>query len=127
MATGAVVGGLLGAAALAIATMSGLLYFARTIDAEILLAGAKAGALAGVVLAPVAAWTLMRSVPLWRAIGEPGIGTALGSVLGTVVGRYTDFGLSASILGGLIGFLVAAVRLRFFYRKPKVESAEPVA
>jgi hypothetical protein len=79
--------------------------------AHVLLAGGEAGAVMGTVLAPVAAWSLMRSVPLWRAIAEPALGTVLGALAGALLGPLWRPGLAWSIVGVLIGFLVAAVHL----------------
>jgi hypothetical protein len=69
----------------------------------------------------------MRVVPLWRAIGDPALGTALGAILGSFAAALLNGGLAWSIFGALIGFLVAAVRLRIAYgarstRKKSVES-----
>jgi hypothetical protein len=38
-------------------------------------------AVLGAVFSPILAWSMLRRVPLWRAVAEP----ALGGVLGTVV------------------------------------------
>lgn len=68
--------------------------------------GAAYGAAIGVVLAPVASWTLLRPVPLGRAIVETAIGTLLGAVLGFPI--Y----MVGPVLGGVIGFGAAALHLR---------------
>jgi len=112
--TGAVVGGVLGALSLWLATaIRGMTLSLNS--TRVLLAGGEAGALMGTVLAPVAAWSLMRSVPLWRAIAEPAFGTVLGAVAGTILGPLWRPGLAWSIVGGLIGFLIAAVHLRIVF------------
>ncbi|MEX2153633.1 MAG: hypothetical protein WD825_09865 [Gemmatimonadaceae bacterium] len=115
MATGSVIGAVLGALSLWIATAILGVGPELGSDAELLVAGAKAGALTGSVLAPISAWSLMRVVPLWRAIGDPALGTALGAILGSFAAAMLNGGLAWSILGALIGFLVAAVRLRIVY------------
>jgi len=38
-------------------------------------------AVLGAVFSPILAWSLLRRVPLWRAVAEP----ALGGILGTVI------------------------------------------
>jgi hypothetical protein len=115
MATGSVIGAILGALALWVAAAILGIMPNRPSDAELLLAGAEAGALTGAVLAPISAWSLMRFVPLWRAIGEPALGTTLGAMAGALGASATHGGLAWPILGALIGFLVAAVRLRISY------------
>lgn len=65
------------------------------------------GGAVGAVLGPVAAWLLMRHVPLGIAVG----GTALGTVAGSAVGALL-VGWPASFYGGLLGFGVSAVALR---------------
>ena len=112
--TGAVVGAVLGALSLWLATaIRGMTLSLNS--AHILLEGAQAGALMGTVLAPVAAWSLMRSVPLWRAFAEPALGTVVGALAGTLLGPLWRPGLAWSIVGGLIGFLIAAVHLRIVF------------
>jgi hypothetical protein len=113
-ATGSVVGAVLGALSLWVATaIFGVGPSLGT--AELLAAGARAGALTGALLAPISAWSLMRFVPLWRAIGEPALGTALGAIAGALAASLMGGGLAWTILGAPIGFLVAAVRLRIAY------------
>jgi hypothetical protein len=109
---GAVVGSILGSL-LVTALMA---IAARAWNATILLAGAEFGAAVGFVLAPVAAWTLMRRVPIWRAIVDTAVGTTVGAGLGLLLQpRFTAVGLSPVVLG-VIGFSAAALRLRLFYR-----------
>jgi hypothetical protein len=77
----------------------------------ILGAGAVVGAVFGSVLAPIAAWVLLRSVPIGRAVLE----TALGTLLGAAVMWLVP--LIGPVWGGMLGFVVAAVRLRFVARR----------
>ena len=130
MATGSVIGAVLGAVSLWVATA--ILGVGPNVgSAELLAAGAQAGALTGMVLAPISAWALMRHVPLWRAIGEPALGTALGSIAGSAIASVIGGGLAWSLLGAPIGFLVAAVRLRMAYgarrtqKEPSRAAQEP--
>ncbi len=64
------------------------------------------GAAMGAVLGPVAAWLLMRRVPLWKAIGGTALGTLAGSLLGLVGDGMMGFP------GALLGFAAAAMALR---------------
>lgn len=68
--------------------------------------GAIFGASVGVVFAPIAAWTLLRRIPLGRAIA----GAAIGTALGAVVGGFVAF--VGPILGGIGGFVLGVLRLR---------------
>jgi hypothetical protein len=66
----------------------------------------------GLVLAPVAAWTLMRHVPLWRAIAETSLGTVLGFAAGWLLVPWLGPAAPSPILVALVGFAAAAIRLR---------------
>src|SRR5688500_19319293 len=82
--------------------------------------------LLGLVLAPLAAWTLMRHVPLWRALGETALGTALGGILGYLVPIDAwpfPFPFVPPLLLALVGSVDAALRLRLTHR---VKTASPV-
>ncbi|MFN2564956.1 MAG: hypothetical protein ABR499_08105 [Gemmatimonadaceae bacterium] len=78
-------------------------------------AAAVFGGVLGFVLAPVAAWTLMRHVPLWRAIAETALGTVIGVVAGFLIGPWSR-GVPWPILLALAGFAAAAIRLRLAHR-----------
>ncbi|HEU0079259.1 MAG TPA: hypothetical protein VFQ76_16510, partial [Longimicrobiaceae bacterium] len=69
------------------------------------------GAAIGAVLGPLAAWLLMRHVPLWKAIG----GTALGTLAGSLPGLVGDGQMGFA--GAFLGFAAAAVYRRF--RSPR--------
>jgi hypothetical protein len=113
-AVGAVVGAALGALTLlglAIAVAS-----SRVLQGGGLADAASLGSVIGAVLAPVAAWTLMRHVPVWRAILETALGTALGTGLGLIAawlaGAIPGLGMFWPLASGLAGFVAAALRLR---------------
>jgi hypothetical protein len=126
MATGALVGAILGALSLWLATAIRAGVVNVSYPSEILGAGALAGALMGSVLAPITAWSLMRFVPLWRAIGESALATVTGAIVGTLAGPAIGQGLVSSIVGGLLGFLLAAVHLRIVYgRKSADKESNP--
>lgn len=74
------------------------------------------GGVLGFVLAPLAAWTLMRHVPLWRALVETALGTAVGLAIGCLVGPLRGGDPLWAILLGLAGFGSTALRLRAQYR-----------
>src|SRR5215207_8620758 len=90
---GGVVGGALGVLAfLFITLVSGRIEWMRSMAAFVDTA-ALFGATIGAVLAPIAAWTLMRHVPIWRAIVETAVGTAGGVVVGYFAGRLLPSGI----------------------------------
>jgi len=100
---GAAAGALAGALAMiCVAAMQGLR--AAAVPLALGVAGVV-GAILGAVILPVAGFTLLRYVPLGRALAETIIGTALGGAIGV------------HLLGGLwlagpiAGFGVAATRL----------------
>ena len=120
-AIGAVIGGVLGAALLAVWGL-GLGPQAPILPREGF--GAAVGAGLGAVLAPITAFAFLRRVPLGRALAQTSIGTTLGAAVGL---GFDAFGLApstwpAGFLGALLGFLVAAIRLRFAARTPRAEA-----
>jgi hypothetical protein len=109
-AVGVIIGSVLGAI---LAVLFGVRVGDFGFASEIWFAGAMLGAGVGGILAPVAAWTLMRRVPIWRAIGETAAGTVLGTTLGLIFPR-----LPAPWLG-VLGFVTAATRLWLTHRRPR--------
>ena len=76
---------------------------------------ALAGALCGGVLFPAAAWLLMRRVPLGLAVAGTVAGTALGGVIGWVLSDMSHGPVWPALLGAVLGFAAACVRLRLRY------------
>jgi hypothetical protein len=75
-----------------------------------LAGGATVGALAGAAFGPVVSWTLLRAVPIGRAVIETSVGAAVGVVAAIAIpvsGIVPVFGIA------LAGAVAAAVRLRF--------------
>ncbi|MET0398630.1 MAG: hypothetical protein ABW277_17710 [Longimicrobiaceae bacterium] len=68
--------------------------------------GVGIGAPVGAVLGPVAAWLLMRHVPLGHAIGGTALGTLAGAALGLLL-LLPQF----VYMGAVLGFVVAVARL----------------
>ncbi len=62
------------------------------------------------VISPVLAWTMLRRVPLWRAVAEP----ALGGIVGTVAAGLISPALFPIIAPASI--LAAALRLHHAFR-----------
>jgi hypothetical protein len=135
---------IVGAAAgvLVVVATSGLLYIllaaldARPrslVDPFFLAIMGGAGALVAAIVAPIVAWTLLRRVPLGKAIVWPTVGAAIGTA-GTFITIgilpflrlpflrsliQSRFGIVGAVLGGgLVGLLIAAIRLRRAYRPP---------
>jgi len=81
----------------------GLLVFAGTI-----------GAACGSVLGPLAAWLLMRHVPLGVAIG----GTMLGALAGGVAALLLDGPVLWYLVLPLVGFFLAALAIRLRVPRP---------
>lgn len=108
---GALAGGVAGGIAAGIVDAVLSSGVTASLDWFVYVVGVYIGAPLGAVLFPIAAWTLMRTVPFGRA--------ALGTVAGTLVGGICGFfvapgnaSLLLSIGGGIIGFAVAAILLR---------------
>ncbi|MET0398628.1 MAG: hypothetical protein ABW277_17700 [Longimicrobiaceae bacterium] len=105
VATGAAVGAVLGVLVTVtlLGSAGGGLALLLNID-SVLFIGAY-GAAMGAVLGPLAAWLLMRHVPLWKAIGGTALGTLAGSLLGLVgdgemgfAGAFLGFGAAAFLM-----------------------------
>lgn len=118
---GAVIGGILGGG---LAALLGVRMGDFRISGEVLYTGAVFGGAMGCVLAPLAAWTLMRRVPIWRAIAETAVGTVLGAVLGLVFQPLRDTAWLSPPLLGIAGFALAAIRLHrsSHARRPDIDA-----
>lgn len=84
-------------------------------DPELLAAGAGLGAAYGAVLGPLAAWLLMRHVPLGIAIG----GTMLGTLAGGLVALLLNVGIGTLLVLPLIGFFLAVMLIRVAVPRPE--------
>lgn len=115
----AVVGAVAGAAVADVVLAAALLVTQGPIavfrELVIYMIGGLVGAACGLLCGPIAAWTLLRKVPIGRAILEPSIGAAIGGALGLFLAR--PGGIFAPIGGAIAGLLLAAIRLRYEYRK----------
>jgi hypothetical protein len=120
---GAVLGGVAGAVALAIALVvtEGP---AAAADTTVLAFAAYVGAVLGAVSGPVAAWLLLREVPLGRAFMGSVAGTVVGGVAGWVSTTAFDQ-IQYAVLGALAGFFTAVIALRRRIRAPADATAVP--
>ena len=110
-AAGFIAGGVVGVVMMAL-LLAGDVVNVFVWDLVLLGEGGRFGARVGAVLGPIAAWLLMRHVPLWLAIGGTAAGTIAGAVLGLLIG-----GFEGSFIASLLGFGASAVFLRL--RKPR--------
>jgi len=114
---GAVTGAICGLVALTPLIISGWLRppfgYNPVILSEIGAWAAAAGAALGALFGPLLAWSILRHVPLGRII--------LWAAVGTVVGSFAGWGLTASAIspglpaifgGGLLGMVAAGIGLR---------------
>ena len=72
-------------------------------------------AIVGAVGTPLISWSLMRRVPLWRAIVEPAVGGVVGTLLALAAIPVVSASIllqPALVLGGIV---LAAMRLRTAY------------
>lgn len=70
-----------------------------------------AGATAGALLGPPAAWLLMRHVPLGRAVGGTTLGALAAMLAGVVLGLVTGIGDNGFLLYPVLGFGASSVYL----------------
>jgi hypothetical protein len=113
---GGIAGGIASASAVAVAGMLGAdsqsLHHTMNLSTlpdervDLVAAGWRIGVAAGVLLGPLAAWLLMRRVPLGIAIGGTMLGTFDGEVAALVLGTHY-FTLP------LAGFALSALMIRF--------------
>jgi hypothetical protein len=121
---GAIIGGVIGAALLAGWT-SLRWVFTDGGRGSVVAAGAAAGAALGTVLAPLTSWVFLRRVALGRALLHTTVGTTVGAAVGLALdgtGLMLRTGVPVGLVGAIVGFLAAAVRLRFAARTPPREA-----
>lgn len=117
---GAFIGGVIGAVLL---TARSLVLGDQSDLVVMKIGGAVFSALLGAVLAPATAWLFLRRVALGRAIAHTTIGTTAGAAIGMAVEAFVLRRPSAplGVIGALLGFFAAAVRLRIITRNASVE------
>lgn len=106
--TGAAVGSVCGVVAISLLLGAG----GRLPDAGVAMVAGLFGGALGAVLGPAAGFSILRHVPLGRAIGW----TALGAILGGVIGAPLSMGL---IVGPVVGFGIAALALYASVRRSR--------
>lgn len=118
--TGGLVGGLCGAATLAL-VLAVMGEGKAAVDPGLLSIAAAFGAVVGAVFAPLMSWLFLRHVPLGRAIVQTALGTIIGGAIGFVLPTFTILGLAVpSVLWcGLLGFSAATLRLRLVTPRPE--------
>lgn len=116
---GAIIGGVIGAALLAGWTSLAWVFYEGGGRGSVIAGGAAAGAGLGAVLAPLTAWVFLRRVPLGKALLQTTVGTTVGAAIGLGLdsaGIMLKTGVPAGVVGAIVGFLAAAIRLRFAKR-----------
>lgn len=109
-AAGAALGALAGVVALAVGVA---LTEHGVIAADALGFSVFFGAVLGAVAAPAAGWLLLRRVPLGLAAGGAVLGTVVGGAAGWALAGRTHDQIGGGLLGALLGFLAAALVMRF--------------
>jgi hypothetical protein len=84
------------------------------------------GAACGAVLGPAFAFGFMRRVPLGRLFAETGAGTVVGGLAGLLLPLGLT-GIGGIAAAGAAGFVVAAARLAWIYRRRGEPAALPPA
>lgn len=115
MVTGAVCGATAGIAALAVSGLLEVGLQAFSSAGPFLLA-AMFGGVGGAVAAPLVAWSLLRRVPLGRAIGWPTMGTSLGAAVGWLASSPRSQPTNA-LAGAVVGLVATALCLWYLHRR----------
>lgn len=114
--TGAIVGAFCGAVAITAFTViefgAGSVFSRGT--PQLIGMAVVYGALAGSVAAPLLAWGVLRRVPLGRAIVVTALGTVIGSVVGELYRPLNPYvrTVPGVIVGAFAGFLLSGIALR---------------
>jgi len=103
---GAVGGGFVGGA---LTALGGLIAQAPPRPLWVYAWNAGAFAALGAVVAPFMVWTMLRDVPLWRAIAEPAVVGLVASVAAMMIAPS----LFLLITGGAIGASIFSLRVRY--------------
>ena len=108
----AVIGGVCGGVAGAILTYFGNVISGYPIPPTLGIYAWNSGIIAaiGATLGPPMAWSMLRTVPLWRALAEPAAAALVGSVLAML------FAPSLFVASVPLAAFAAALRLRWEYR-----------
>src|SRR5687768_7311331 len=119
---GAVIGAAVGGVLVSAWSLS--IPFTGRDRAGIVAVASLISAVLGAILAPTTAWLFLRRVQIGRAIAHTTVGTALGATVGLIVDRVVLDGtmLQLALVGALIGFFAAAVRLRLATRPPSAHA-----
>jgi len=120
---GGAAGALGGALIMAVATqLDGTPFFSLL---ELLGIAGGVGFTFGVVAGPTLGWTLLRHVPLWRAVGETAAAAGVAVTVALVLGASTP----AILAWPAAAALAAALRLRWSHSKmralPRESSDQP--
>lgn len=111
-ATLAVIGGVSGGVAGTILTYLGNVISGYSVSPTLGIYTWNAGIIGalGATLGPPLAWSMLRAVPLWRALVEPAAAALVGSVLAMI------FSPSLFVAAVPLAAFAAALRLRWEYR-----------
>lgn len=98
-------------------------YFHSVAPRELIAGASIIGAAFGALAAPMIAWSLLRSVPVWLAVSGIAAGAGIGGAIGVLAGAssvnpYVPLALTLppvpqGLLGALLGAMVVAVCLRW--------------
>jgi hypothetical protein len=123
--TGGVVGALCAVVAVGLIASAGVGVgqVASRAGLTLLSLAGGAGALAGMLGAPLLGWGLLRRVPIGRAIAVTALGTVVGAVAGEMINPLNPYSHTVpGVIGGaLTGFILGGVGLRIGNRQPLIK------
>ena len=120
-AVGGVIGGACAALTVAIVAMieGGITALSAAGTPTLLAVASGFGAVVGMIGAPMLSWALLRRVALGRAIAYTALGTVVGAVVGELTVAFVSYPrlFPGVIAGALVGYLSAGAALHLQARR----------
>lgn len=129
---GMMLGGVCAATAvcIAVAFESGISALLSSVSLWNLLRIAATGAVIGGIAAPAYVWAVMRRVPLGAGAASTALGTVVGAIVGNRIAPINSSGMSYTpgiLCGALVGFVLAGVLARMVWGRSRASEFDEAA